>query len=322
MPLDVAHPETHIGDVSKSTFSCHTPNTHDRYELGGLRGAESLNYMKGRFQLPAYAKFNRPDPMRDWDWLAPHTINLYEYTYNDPINSFDPDGLSPVSVFAKAVAKQGLKKAAKEAIEAGIKSKLKAYASKKWAKTFVDDAMTAVDVASGQAWWEYGVELIPVAGDVYGGVKLSKSAHKLWKVQQKFEALSGAASKAVANAWTKLDINKKLTGKGSDLVEKAVKKFNNQGDHLTDSDVAGAVRDLFGEGVKKVDGSTFDHLKEVQESMSGMGNRLAALRQQIDSGAFDGDALKAAESLYSEVQKRLDSLKNALNQAQQAAEAL
>ena len=50
--------------------------------------------MKGRFQLPAYAKFNRPDPMRDWNWLAPHTINLYEYVGNDPINAWDPDGHS------------------------------------------------------------------------------------------------------------------------------------------------------------------------------------------------------------------------------------
>ena len=92
--VGVTFPETHIGVVSKSNLSRPTPNTHDRFELGLSCGAESLNYMKGRFQLPTYAKFNRPDPMRDWNWLAPHTINLYEYVGNDPINAWDPDGHS------------------------------------------------------------------------------------------------------------------------------------------------------------------------------------------------------------------------------------
>ena len=51
-----------------------------------------FNYMKGRYQLPEQFVFNRPDPKRDWDWLRPNTINLYQYTSNDPINAWDPDG--------------------------------------------------------------------------------------------------------------------------------------------------------------------------------------------------------------------------------------
>jgi len=54
--------------------------------------ASGLNYMKGRYQLANYAKFNRPDPMRDWDWENPHSINLYEYVRNNPIMANDPDG--------------------------------------------------------------------------------------------------------------------------------------------------------------------------------------------------------------------------------------
>jgi len=30
--------------------------------------------------------------MRDWDWLRPHTLNLYEYVGNDPVNMWDPTG--------------------------------------------------------------------------------------------------------------------------------------------------------------------------------------------------------------------------------------
>ncbi len=93
VPLDVTSLETHIGDVSKSIVFSRTHNAHDLYELSLSRGAETLSCMEGRFQLPDQAKFNRPDPMRDWNWLQPHTINLYEYVGNDPINSWDPSGL-------------------------------------------------------------------------------------------------------------------------------------------------------------------------------------------------------------------------------------
>ncbi len=53
-----------------------------------------LECIEGRFQLPNYAKFNRPDPQRDWDWLRPHTLNLYEYCSNDPVNAWDPTGFA------------------------------------------------------------------------------------------------------------------------------------------------------------------------------------------------------------------------------------
>ncbi len=91
-PLAVTSLETYMGDVSKSNVIRPSPNTHDLYELRLSRGAETLSCMEGRFQLPDQAKFNRPDPQRDWNWLLPHTINLYEYVGNDPINYWDPSG--------------------------------------------------------------------------------------------------------------------------------------------------------------------------------------------------------------------------------------
>ncbi|PIE89801.1 MAG: hypothetical protein CR997_09605 [Acidobacteria bacterium] len=53
-----------------------------------------LECIEGRFPLPSYAKFNQSDPQRDWDWLRPHTPNLYEYCDNDPVNAWDPMGLT------------------------------------------------------------------------------------------------------------------------------------------------------------------------------------------------------------------------------------
>ncbi len=56
--------------------------------------ASGFNYMKGRYQIAVYAgKFNRPDPMRDWDWLNPESLNLYLYVMDDPVNKHDPSGL-------------------------------------------------------------------------------------------------------------------------------------------------------------------------------------------------------------------------------------
>ncbi len=55
--------------------------------------------------MPDKAKFNRPDPQRDWDWLRPHTLNLYEYSFNDPVNNWDPNGFGVKNIYLKNYGK-------------------------------------------------------------------------------------------------------------------------------------------------------------------------------------------------------------------------
>ena len=73
-------------------FGAPIPNVATRYTDHEYDPTSGFHYMKGRFQLAAIAKFNRPDPARDWDWENPHSINLYLYVRNDPINAWDPTG--------------------------------------------------------------------------------------------------------------------------------------------------------------------------------------------------------------------------------------
>ena len=73
------------GDVASPSDPRYNDHKYDQ--------STGFNYMKGRFQLPEYGRFNRPDPMRDWDWTRPHSLNLYQYCKNDPVNGWEPDGL-------------------------------------------------------------------------------------------------------------------------------------------------------------------------------------------------------------------------------------
>ena len=288
----------------------------------GFGGHEKDDEIKGSGNHLSFGDYGY-DPRlgRRWQIDPVEIVGLSGYAVyrNNPNFWVDPDGESPISIFAKAVAKTGLKKAAKELIEAQIKKRLSAYMSKGWAKQIGKDALDAIDLATSQAWWEYAIELVPIAGDAYGAAKLGKQGYTVYKITQRFEALATSTSKIAGKAWKRLDINSNLTDKGSDLVSQYTKKFNNQGSHLSENDLVGATRDIFGQGVKKADGSTWNHIGEVQDALDGMGSQLSKLRKQIDAGDFEGDALGAAQSLYKQVQGRKDELQNVLNQAKKAA---
>ena len=252
----------------------------------------------------------------DQDTESMPFASAYAYCLNSPVLLTDPDGNSPISIFAKLAAKQGLKQAAKTYVKTQVKQRLKNYASKAWGKQLLGDAIDLIDIASGQAWWEYAIEFIPIAGDAYGGYRLTTAGYKVWKIVDRVEASAKYGSKLADKAWSALTINKNLTGKGKDILERYIRKFNNQGQHLNVDDLGGTVKEIFGFG------SNGQHYKEATEAISGMGHSLQTLREKIDSGAFSGETLKAAESLYKEVQSRKSALGDILNQARKNAEKL
>ncbi len=212
-----------------------------------------------------------------------------------------------------------MKKAAKETVEAAIKNRLKAYMSKSWAKQLAGDALDAIDIATSQSWWEYAIEVIPIAGDAYGAYKLGDQGYAVYKITKKFESVTEWAGKAAGQAFKKLGPNK-VMGKGSDLVADFTKKFNNQARGLEEDDLAGAVKEIYGlkSGVK-ADGTPYQHLKKATEALSGMKTQIDNLTKQIKAGAFEGDALKAAQGILNDVTKQYNDISNTLNSAKKAA---
>ena len=53
-----------------------------------------LDYANQRFYASTYGRFNTPDPEYGGEIANPISMNLYNYTLGDPINSNDPTGLA------------------------------------------------------------------------------------------------------------------------------------------------------------------------------------------------------------------------------------
>jgi RHS repeat-associated protein len=120
----------------------------------------------------------------------------YNYCYNSPTFYIDPDGNSPISIFAKQIAKAGLKLAAKEFIEQQIKTRLTQYASKKFAKQLMKDADAALEALDTE-WWEYAIEIVPIIGDAYG---VASMTGKVLKLYNKLDKLKDKAERLIVNS--------------------------------------------------------------------------------------------------------------------------
>ena len=114
-----------------------------------------------------------------------NTDTPYCYTMNNPVNNFDPDGNSPFSVLIKYAAKKGVQTGIKTFVKRNIQHRLQNYMSKNMLKQFAKDADDVISILDN-SWWETALELIPVAGDIYGSAKF---VNKLRKVYDKLQDL-------------------------------------------------------------------------------------------------------------------------------------
>ena len=281
----------------------------------------STHYDYGaRIYDPNIGRWLSRDPLEyNFPWITP-----YAYANNNPVVLVDPDGESPISIFAKAVAKLGLKKTAKEFIQKQIQKQLKKYLGKKprkWAKQLVEDAFTFVDHATKKNWWEYVIEVIPVVGDAYGASKLGKQGYSLYKGLEKFKQVARIGAKAGESAWKKLDSMESLTGKGSQKLKDLIQKLNTtHGKKLNDNTLGGAVKEKFGlHSGFKADGTPFNHFSSAKNHLRGLEKKIKYLDQQLSLNRFQGEAGKAAKGLYKELKKRHKAMSRVLKEADKAA---
>ena len=166
------------GSASNSDVQSHKYNGKEFDKMHGLNtydyGARQYNPVTGRW--------DRIDS-RCEDFYA---VSPYVYANNNPVKFIDPDGNSPLSSLIKVAAKQGVKTGIKTYIKKNIEHRLKNYMSKDMLKQFAkdaDDVMGALD----NSWWETALELVPVAGDIYGSTKFVKQVTKAYDKLQDLE---------------------------------------------------------------------------------------------------------------------------------------
>ncbi len=157
------------------------PYKYNGKELDTMHGLNTYDYGARQYD-PILARWDRIDS-RCEDFYA---VSPYVYANNNPVKFIDPDGNSPLSALIKVAAKQGVKSGIKTYIKKNIEHRLKNYMSKDMLKQFAkdaDDVMGALD----NSWWETALELVPVAGDIYGGSKFAKQMTTAYNKLQDLE---------------------------------------------------------------------------------------------------------------------------------------
>lgn len=289
----------------------------------GFNGQEKDNEVKGegnsydfKFRVydPRIGRFLSIDPLTEsYPWNSP-----YAFAENRPVDGIDLEGAEFLSKIFKAGGKAAVKKVAKEFVENEIKHRIKQYASKNFAKQFIKDAEGALDVMEN-AWWETALEWTPFfIGDAYSAINFGIKLDNMWDKMKGVRKWMGIAQEAAGNAFKGFNMLIGLKGKELDKLNEKIDAINGHVSHLTEDDLGGAVREIMGDNVN-IYGNVSQHLKEVEENLTSMGNKILELDKLIydTRNPLTGEVLEQAKEIRSLLQKQKDNIQEVLNKAKQ-----
>jgi len=141
-----------------------------------------LVYMQARYYDPVIGRFYSNDPV---GFSNVHNFNRYAYANNNPYKYVDPDGNSPISYLAKQVAKHGVKEGMQRMANRQMR-RMGRYMNKGQAKDFASDVADILGSLDSSPL-EIAIEMIPVAGDIYGGAKFTKQVSSAFGKLQDLE---------------------------------------------------------------------------------------------------------------------------------------
>lgn len=143
-----------------------------------------ITYMQGRWYHQEMGRFTATDPVGFVEG-NPASFNRYAYANNNPYKFVDPDGNSPISILAKQIAKKGVKEGIEQFGEKQAK-RLGRYMNESQRKEFANDLAEVIGSLDSSPL-EVVIELIPVAGDLYGTAKFGKQVSNAYDKMQNLE---------------------------------------------------------------------------------------------------------------------------------------
>jgi Bacterial toxin 28 len=106
-------------------------------------------------------------------------------------------------------------------------------------------------------------------------------------------------------------IRAEAAGCGIDIDRALSKVRNNINDHLTSSDLQGALKDLAGTPVPKPGGGFFDHLGEVRSVKRGLLNAKQLALKELQNSSLPQSEISKLNTIINEANSGLNKISNA-----------
>ncbi|WP_217604394.1 RHS repeat-associated core domain-containing protein [Chitinophaga sp. GbtcB8] len=291
----------------------------DKYRYG-FNGKENDNEVKGegnqqdygmRVYDPRIGRFLSVDPITNqYPELTP-----YQFASNRPIDGIDLDGLehSPASAKYMRDNTSVLRISDPEEIKA-VRENQEAAAFKlppQPQATISQDYKQTIWGSKGG--FEYSKKMFEYEANLLPGGSIGMKALKKERITGKDVAIEAAISFIPIGK-----VFRGLRGAGREVLEQVARKTDNLAAHLTEKDIAGAIRDINGNPVE-INGYVYDHLDEVTNAIQGLENQINKLNKAINGDKITGEMLDAAKKMRSDLQTQKDKIQAVIDRAKNAA---